>query len=471
MKHFILILLFILLLPFNLYAEKGDVKAGREVYDRECWKCHGKEGKGDGPDGANVFPKPRDFTSGIFKYRVSSYKEIFPFDRDLFQTIGDGLTGTAMPPWKGKLSDKEIWDVTAYIKTFGGIDEEAKEKISYKGRIRPSAESIAKGKELFLDRCAECHGDEGRGNTSKKLKDEWGRNIWPRDFTKGYSFRIGNAPREIYTRISTGIPGTPMPSFSDPKAKKGLSTEEMWHVANYTASLDDRERVFNEKRGKVLTAKFKETFPEEFDDPIWREAQPFTFPLSPQVAAGEKPFTSLNDTMTGRSFYNDKEIIFLLEWNDRTYSKRGDPDSEKLSDGELYDDAVALYFPAGVVREDASKPYFGMGDEKNPVNVWYLTASGLRKEFDLKGVEVFDGKNIRKSLIVDAKGEYKNGRWKVIMKRQIKTPVDIDAQFEAGKLIPLSLSVWDGTNGEKDLKHTFTGWFWIGLKPSGEGCF
>lgn len=481
MRYFILPIFFILLLPSVLYAQEpvpagskrgGDVKAGKEVYDRECWKCHGKEGKGDGPDGANVFPKPRDFTSGIFKYKTSSYKELFPFDWDLFQTISDGLTGTAMPSWKGKLSDKEIWDVIAYIKTFGGIDEEAKEKVSYAGYIRPSAESIAKGKELFLDRCSECHGNEGRGNTSKKLKDDWGNKIWPRDLTKGYTFRIGNSPREIYTRISTGISGTPMPAFTDPKKNKALSTEDAWHIANYVTSLDEKEKVFKEGKGKVLAARFKETFPEEFDDPAWMEGTSFTFPLSPQVGAGEKPFTPLTDTITARAFYNDKDIVFLLEWDDRNYSKPRDPDSEKLADGELYDDAVALYFPAGVVREDASKPYFGLGDEKNPVNVWYLTASGIRKEFDLKGVEVFDVKNIRKSLAVNAKGEYRNGRWKVIMKRTRKTSLDIDAQFEAGRLTPLAMAVWDGTNGEKDLKHTFSGWFLVELKAHGEGeCF
>ena len=263
-----------------------------------------------------------------------------------------------------------------------------------------------------------------------------------------------------------------MPSFADPKNKKVLSTEEMWHIANYVASLDEKEKVFKEEKGKVLVARFKETLPEDLDDPLWKEVAPFIFPLSPQVGKGGKPFTSLIDTINARAFYNDKDIVFLLEWNDRTYSRPGNPDSERLADGDLYDDAVALYLPAGVVREDISKPYFGLGDEKNPVNVWYLTASGLRKEFDLKGVEVFDGKNLRKRLIIDAKGEYRNGMWRAVLKRTIKTPLAQDVQFEAGRLIPLAVAVWDGTNGEKGLKHTFTGWFWVGLQPPGVGgCF
>ena len=152
MKRLVLIIAFIILIPTISYAQKGDVVAGKEIYNKECWKCHGKEGRGDGPDGANVDPKPRDFTSGVFKYRTSSYKEMLPFDRDLFQTISDGLTGTAMPTWKGKLTEKDIWDVIAYIKTFPEIDGEATEKVSYAGRIRPSAESVSKGRELFLDR-------------------------------------------------------------------------------------------------------------------------------------------------------------------------------------------------------------------------------------------------------------------------------------------------------------------------------
>ena len=446
--------------------------AGKEIYNRECWKCHGKEGKGNGTDGENLDPRPRDFTSGLFKYRTSSYREVLPFDRDLFQTISEGLTGTGMPAWKGKLSEKDIWDAIAYIKIFAGMDEAPKEKVSYTGRIRPSPDSIAKGRELFLDRCAECHGEEGRGNPSKKLKDEWGNKIWPRDFTKGYTFRIGNTPREIYARIAIGILGTPMPSFADPNSKKFLNTAEMWHIANYVSSLENKERVFKEGKGKVLIAKFKETLPEEFDDPLWKEAPSFTFPLNPQISAGIKPFNSLIDTITARALYNDNEITFLLEWNDRTYSKSGDPDSEKLADGELYNDAAALYIPAGVVREDVSKPYFGLGDEKNPVNVWYLAANSLKMELDLKGTEVFDSKNSRKKLMVNSKGEYKNGIWRAIIKRAIKTPQEQDAQFEVRRLTPLALATWDGTNGENGLKHTFTGWFWVGIQPQGTGgCF
>lgn len=74
--------------------------------------------------------------------------------------------------------------------------------------------------------------------------------------------------------------------------------------------------------------------------------------------------------------------------------------------------------------------------------------------------------------MVDAKGEYRHGKWMAFIKRAIKSPSAADTQFEIGRVTPLAIAVWDGTNGEKGPKHTFSGWFFVGLKPHGKGgCF
>src|SRR3989338_11069433 len=53
-------------------AAKGDKEAGKKVYEKKCAWCHGWTGAGDGPAADFLNPRPRDFTSGIYKYKTSN---------------------------------------------------------------------------------------------------------------------------------------------------------------------------------------------------------------------------------------------------------------------------------------------------------------------------------------------------------------------------------------------------------------
>jgi mono/diheme cytochrome c family protein len=160
--------------------------------------------------------------------------------------INDGMPGTAMPDWGDMLSEQDIWDLIAHLKIFAGLEEEVpSEQVDYGTRVASSPESIARGKQLFHegDRCSECHGEDGKGDAIKRLKDDSGFRTWPRNLTKPWTFRASNDQKDIYTRISTGIAGTQMPSFADPVSKKKLEPEDRWHVANYVNSLAKTEEV------------------------------------------------------------------------------------------------------------------------------------------------------------------------------------------------------------------------------------
>ena len=98
-------------------------------------------------------------------------------DEDLFRMIRDGMPGTAMPGWADMLSDQDMWDLIAHLKTFAGLEEEKPGKqLDYGSQVASSPDSIAKGEELFHqgDRCSECHGNLGKGDAIKKLKDDNG---------------------------------------------------------------------------------------------------------------------------------------------------------------------------------------------------------------------------------------------------------------------------------------------------------
>src|SRR5438477_4870458 len=46
----------------------GDVAAGEKIYKLRCTPCHGPQGKGDGPLGKSLNPKPRDHTNAAYMH-------------------------------------------------------------------------------------------------------------------------------------------------------------------------------------------------------------------------------------------------------------------------------------------------------------------------------------------------------------------------------------------------------------------
>ena len=91
----------------------SDAKAGRQVHVSNCQRCHGPQGKGDGPAGKLLKTKPADWTN---KQKMSGLSDDY-----LYKIIsgGGGSAGksTLMPAFKGKLSDAQIRDVIAFIRS------------------------------------------------------------------------------------------------------------------------------------------------------------------------------------------------------------------------------------------------------------------------------------------------------------------------------------------------------------------
>jgi cytochrome c oxidase cbb3-type subunit III len=94
-------------------ATAGDAVKGKEIYDQLCWRCHGRLGKSDGPVSSAMDPRPRDLTDHAYMSKVS--------DDDLLAVIkgGGAVVGKspAMMAFKDTLSDDEIRDVMAFIRT------------------------------------------------------------------------------------------------------------------------------------------------------------------------------------------------------------------------------------------------------------------------------------------------------------------------------------------------------------------
>src|SRR3989449_7416395 len=80
-----------------------DTVKGKVVYEKWCAGCHGETGAGDGPAAAYMLPRPRNFTGAVYKIRTTASGQL-PTDADLLRAIDEGLPGSAMPAWKGRLS-------------------------------------------------------------------------------------------------------------------------------------------------------------------------------------------------------------------------------------------------------------------------------------------------------------------------------------------------------------------------------
>ena len=492
-------------------VEEFKSQKGNSLYQHRCAACHGEQGMGDGSAAEYLYPKPRDFSLGMFKF-TSSPSGSLARDEDLINTIKYGLAGTGMPGWETVLTDSQIQSLVPIIKGFDTVatwaPEEAEDedfdddgryiKFDYiqeslvepkDGQVMYSEESISKGKGVFEETCTECHGDAGRGNimSGKKLEDDWGNRIWPRDLTKPWLFRgtnIGalesederaNAIANIYQRLSIGIPGTPMPAHREVEEgnKDPVSLEDRWHIANYVYSLGNSSQAPSES-GVINASKYNGDLPTDINDIAWNNVESTTLQLVPNIIQGERLFTPLNDAISVRALYNESDIVFMLQINDRTDSRPGEETSEGIQDEDIkmYSDAFAVQLPKkGSYKTSPTilKPLYRHGDEDNPTTIWYWSAGSISPEKPPSSI-LMDGTGPNEKLVMRnsssfiATGAWKDGLWTVIMKRP-RINKDDDIDFNEGNFIPISFANWDGSNGESRSKHTLTSWYWLILPP------
>jgi mono/diheme cytochrome c family protein len=80
---------------------------GATVFKTNCETCHGPQGHGDGPIGEALDPKPQNLAA----------LQAVATDDYLYWRISEGKPGTSMPPWKNILTEEQIWQLIALIRT------------------------------------------------------------------------------------------------------------------------------------------------------------------------------------------------------------------------------------------------------------------------------------------------------------------------------------------------------------------
>ncbi len=465
---------------------------GEAVYFRRCSFCHGLLGDGEGPAAKYLDPRPRDFTLGTFKFRTTQSGEL-PTNEDLFRTVSRGLPGTGMQAFdsdliKNGLSEDDRWAVIAYIKTFAvefddpDLDPVTSGKVIAlpANRAPFNEETIARGKAVFEKaKCWSCHGKLGRGDGNKEFReDDWGFPIRIRNVTHPWKIKAGSDVEDIYMRFTTGISGTPMPSFV-----KSLTEEERWDLANYIKSLQHELTGHQALKVKAIDG----ALPEDPDDAAWDAAEPMDIRLAGQVVAPPRWQNPSIEMVTVQALSNDEDIAFRLIWDDPFKDISHDSGSEfdpvELSKVgafnsyveandmvpralETFRDSIALQFAVKPVN-GTKKPHFYRGGSSDQVHLWVWKAD--LADAGERGTEEGNARGWKQPIKVQAEdgqqitggAKWDQGRWTVVMKRPLNTGDKNDVQFEKGIFIPVSVNAWDGSNGEHDRIMGLSTWYFV----------
>lgn len=173
-----------------------DSNNGKLIYEEKCASCHGHTGMGDG-ERANQLPNPVTVLNSPEIIRRSA-------PSNWFITIKNGNLKRYMPPFPS-LSDRQIWDVVAYLYRMGSSDEDQ-----------------VKGKQAYQAYCSRCHGEQakGDGEDARKLTK-------PPTNLVDLAYISTKSSQDLYQSITTGK-APDMPSFGSL-----LSEEDRWAIIDY----------------------------------------------------------------------------------------------------------------------------------------------------------------------------------------------------------------------------------------------
>ncbi len=481
---------------------------GQSVYEQHCAACHGLQGDGSGPASVWLFPRPRDFGAGLFKIK-STPGTALPTDDDLLTTLNRGMPGSSMPSFT-YLSELERRDVVQYVKqltTYTNASSQLINRFEAAQRNGELAESIqvppeppvtvqtlGEGTALFSKLgCIVCHGETGAGDgpNAPTLKDTKGLYLPPRDFNSG-AFRGGATGRDLFLRTAIGLPGTPMV----PYGTNLLSDRERWSLVHYIQSLRRKDVEINDilaPADNVIHVPKVRKLPTDPTNPFWESMDPARIQVNPLWPEKDPIYA-----VTVTAVHDGKRLAILCQWRDPIVN--GAP--VRVQD---FQDAVALQFSL-----NGTTPFLGMGDAKNPVNIWqwkagwqqeaegnrpdvnttyasmhvdfypqtnalYRTAEGAGNVMSQPHKTPVEDANARgfgtmqaqplKGQNVQGRGIWRDGHWNVVFIRDLKSRDGDDVKFVVRKSVPVAFAIWDGENRDRNGRKVISNWYQLTLEP------
>jgi len=251
----------------------ADPGSGKPIFTEKCAPCHGESGMGDGYQADQLPKTPAALAS------PNILQNAIPVD--WYTLISKGDLERFMPPFNS-ISERQRWDVIAYIYSMAAPDDLAVE-----------------GGELYLDNCAGCHGETGKGDGSQASAFE---DQMP-DFTD-LKWMAETSNQALHEAITNGVSPT-MPSFN-----KTLSEEQRWTVVSFLRTLTFAGPNEPSEPAEMPTTESGST-PEPTTAPTPNQEIRGADVITGQLAfmSGEEPLEGM--VITLRGFDNMQETISM----------------------------------------------------------------------------------------------------------------------------------------------------------------
>jgi mono/diheme cytochrome c family protein len=205
------------------------IARGFALYRRDCQQCHGGPGVAPGAVGMGVRPSPPNLAQDGRDWPAN----------ELYWVIRHGVRMTAMPAWEFRLTEAELWDVTAFVKRLPGFSPAqyqaapaAPPPLADTAAVAGRGPGTAAGKFLISQyMCATCHeipGIAGADNTVGPSLAGFGR----RTFIAG-TLRNTQDNLALWLRNPQSVrPLSAMPDL-------GIGDAQAQAIAAYLLTLDD----------------------------------------------------------------------------------------------------------------------------------------------------------------------------------------------------------------------------------------
>lgn len=211
-------------IDINNFINKAQfIEAGKSIFAQNCASCHGAEAKG------LIGPNLTDNTW------INGSKP-----ENIYNTITTGVKAKGMPTWGPVLGAEKVATVAAFVYSLshdlsGNVTKEALAQSAAAPATTKVAEvkalnmadfigkpaHVTKGKDIFAQNCASCHGPEGKGLVGPNLTD----NVWIH----------GGKPENIQNTVTKGVAGKAMPVWGPI-----LGAEKIADVSAFVYSLSHK---------------------------------------------------------------------------------------------------------------------------------------------------------------------------------------------------------------------------------------
>jgi FTR1 family protein len=179
---------------------------GKAIFDKSCASCHGATGRGDGPAGVALNPKPPAIGT------VEHMRGVTP--ALTYRVLSVGIAGTPMAGFAASLTPEQRWNVVAYVNS-----------------LRASHAELMEGEGLYTQRCATCHGVAGAGDgvlarSLTRLPPEIGTVAW----------QVEHSDEQLAEVIRGGIAATAMPASAE------LTPAQLQSIVAFVRTLPMKDR-------------------------------------------------------------------------------------------------------------------------------------------------------------------------------------------------------------------------------------